>query len=70
MTVMLNSLLAGKLIYQLITPGLWAEAHVGKFLQIFINSNGKIRVETIEGTEVNFYSMLGNVRDYNFGLVN
>lgn len=67
---MLNSLLAGKLIYQLIIPGLWAKAHVGKFLQIFINSNGKIRVETIEGTEVNFYSMLGNVRDYNFGLVN
>lgn len=61
---MLNSHLAGKLIHQLITPGLWAAACVGKFIQSFINSNGKIQTEMIEGTKVNSYLMIGNMRNY------
>jgi hypothetical protein len=56
MVVMFSSHLDGKLI----TPGLWAPAHVGKFTQIFINSNRKIGTQKTEGT-VNSYSVLGNM---------
>lgn len=64
MAVILNSRLVGKLAHQLITAGLWAAAHVGKFIQIFINLNGKIGTDKIKGTKVNSYLLLGNMRNY------